>query len=152
MYPYVEGQDMTGIQVPDGVIPMVGGMIAVNTNDPKDSWYLSKSFMKANYKEVVTEESIEAEIQEKGLNAPRLTPDLIDSKIEYCEFFRVTNTTVTICAMILKNGYTVVGKSAAVSMENFDAPLGEKIARDDAREQIWALEGYLLKEKLCTEQ
>jgi len=26
--------------------------------------------------------------------------------------------------------------------------LGEKIAREDARQQIWALEGYLLKEKL----
>jgi len=97
---------------------------------------------------MANEAEIEKEIQKKGLNAPRLTPDLIDSKIEYCEFFRVTNTTVTICAMILKNGYTVVGKSAAVSMENFDSELGEKIARDDAREQIWALEGYLLKERL----
>lgn len=95
------------------------------------------------------EEEIEREIQEKGLTAPRLTPELIDSKISYCQYFRVDNTSVTICAMLLTNGYTVVGKSAAVSLENFDAELGEKIARDDARNQIWALEGYLLKESLC---
>ena len=96
----------------------------------------------------MNEQEIEQEIQDKNLTAPRLTPDLIDSKIEYCEYFRVTNTTVTICAMVLKNGFTVVGKSAAVSTDNFDAELGKKIARDDAREQIWSLEGYLLKEKL----
>ena len=100
----------------------------------------------------IDEQELEQEIQDKGLNAPRLTPDLIDSKILCTQYFRVDNTTVTICAMILQNGYTVVGKSAAVSMDNFDSELGEKIAKDDAREQIWALEGYLLKEKLCTEK
>ncbi len=94
------------------------------------------------------EQDIEQEIQDKGLNAPRLTPDMIDDTILYDEYFRVTNTTVTICALVLKNGYTVVGKSAAISMGNFDEELGRKIARDDAREQIWALEGYLLKDKL----
>ena len=98
------------------------------------------------------EQEIEQEIQDKGLNAPRLTPDLIDSKISYCQYFRVDNTTVTICAMVLKNGFTVVGKSAAVSMENFDSELGEKIAYDDAREQIWSLEGYVLKEQLCRKE
>ena len=46
------------------------------------------------------------------------------------------------------NNYVVVGKSAAVSMANFDEELGRKIAFADAREQIWALEGYLLKDKL----
>ena len=31
---------------------------------------------------MTSEKQIEQEIQEKGLNAPRLTPDLIDSKIK----------------------------------------------------------------------
>lgn len=97
---------------------------------------------------MIDEQQLEQEIQSKGLNAPRLTPALIDAAIAYEEYFRVTNTTCTICSLVLQNGYVVVGKAAAASMENFDAELGRKIARDDAREQIWALEGYLLKERL----
>lgn len=96
----------------------------------------------------MTENEIENEIQAKNLVAPRLTPADIDNTILYEEYYRVANTTTTICALILKNGYVVVGKSAAVSMANFDEELGRKIAREDAREQIWALEGYLLKSKL----
>lgn len=97
---------------------------------------------------MIDEQQLEQEIQSKELNAPRLTPALIDATIVYEEYFRVTNTTCTICSLVLQNGYVVVGKSAAVSMANFDEEIGRKVARDDAREQIWALEGYLLKERL----
>ena len=97
---------------------------------------------------MIDEQQLEQEIQSKGLNAPRLTPALIDATIVYEEYFRVTNTTCTICSLVLQNGYVVVGKSAAVSMDNFDEEIGRKVARDNAREQIWALEGYLLKERL----
>jgi hypothetical protein len=49
----------------------------------------------------------------------------------------------------LKNGFHVVGESAAASPANFDMELGRKIARDNARNKIWALEGYLLRSKLA---
>ncbi len=98
-----------------------------------------------------SEKEIEKELQDKGLNAPRLTPQLIDKSISYSEYFRVNNTTVTICAIVLKNGFTVIGESAAVSMDNFDEAMGKKIAFDNARDKIWALEGYLLKQKLFEE-
>jgi hypothetical protein len=49
----------------------------------------------------------------------------------------------------MNNGYTVVGKSACASPENFDAELGRKIAWEDARKQIWALEGYALRNQLA---
>jgi hypothetical protein len=48
----------------------------------------------------------------------------------------------------LLNGFTVVGESACASPENFDADLGKKIARDDAKRKIWALEGYALRNQL----
>lgn len=94
------------------------------------------------------EVELEDEIQAKGLTAPRLTPSMINDTIVYEEYYRVANTTCTICSLVLKNGYVVVGKSAAVSMENFDEEIGKMIARDDARNQIWALEGYLLKDSI----
>ena len=96
----------------------------------------------------MTEATLEQEIQDKGLNAPRLTPEMVENTISYTDYHIVTNTTCTVCTMVLKNGYVVVGQSAAVSMANFDAKIGHKIAREDAREQIWALEGYLLKQRL----
>jgi len=94
------------------------------------------------------ETEIENEIQEKGLNAPRLTPEAIDSVI-LCEQYHVfSGTTMTVCALTLKNGYIVTGESAAASPSNFDADIGRKIARQNARNKIWALEGYLLRQKL----
>ena len=99
----------------------------------------------------MNEPDLEESIQAKGLTAPRLTPALIDATIVYAEYFRVPNTTCTICALILKNGYVVVGKSAAISMANFDEEIGKQVAYSDAREQIWALEGYALKDSLSKE-
>ena len=54
--------------------------------------------------------------------------------------------------MTLKKGFTVTGESACASPENFDAEVGNKIAFENAREKIWALEGYLLKERLYNGQ
>lgn len=95
------------------------------------------------------ETAIEAEIQRKGLNAPRLTPQHIDDQIVTEQFHVFPGTSLTVCALTLRNGFQVVGESAAASPENFDAEIGRKIARDNARSKIWALEGYLLRSKLA---
>lgn len=92
--------------------------------------------------------NVEKEIQDKGLNAPRVTPDLIESKIVGEQYHVFEGTTFTSCLLHLENGFTVHGESACASPENFNAELGRKIARDNAKNKIWALEGYLLKEKL----
>ncbi len=94
------------------------------------------------------ETQIESEIQAKNLNAPRLTPTLIDDTIVSEDYYVFPNTTLTVCCLTLKNGFTVTGESAAASPENFDVEIGKKIARSNAREKIWTLEGYLLKAKL----
>ncbi len=87
-------------------------------------------------------------VQEKGLNAPRLTPKLIDDTIVGEYYHIVPNTTLTICVLTLQNGFTVTGESAAVSAANFDKEIGRKVAKEIAREKIWSLEGYLLKETI----
>lgn len=96
----------------------------------------------------MTEQAIEKEIQDKNLNAPRLTPDLIDSKIQNKVFHVFGDTCLTVCCLTLTNGFTVTGESACASPENFNAEIGEKIAFEQARNKIWMLEGYLLKQKL----
>ena len=112
-----------------------------------------------------TEQQIEKEIQDKGLNAPRLTPEIIDSKIKairyltgdvapafaHEDYFAKEDKgtpCLTICILTLENGFTVTGESACASPENFDKLIGQKIAYENARNKIWQLEGYLLKQRL----
>lgn len=95
-----------------------------------------------------SEAAVENEIQAKGLNAPRLTPELIDKAIVAGAYHRFPGTTVTVCCLTLQNGFTVIGESACASPENFDEELGRKIAHDNARNKIWQLEGYLLRQRL----
>lgn len=96
----------------------------------------------------MSEQEIENEIQAKGLNAPRLTPEHITGTIKSADYYVFPGTTLTVCCMTLQNGFTVTGESAAASPENFDAEIGRKLAFEQARNKIWALEGYLLKQKL----
>lgn len=116
--------------------------------------------------------SIEQEIQNKGLTAPRITPDDIEANIasehyftgfdgamhrgEYAKYvgdWEVPRTIealglLTFCVLVLRNGFTVTGESACASPENFDAEIGRKIARANAVNKIWPLMGYQLKQQL----
>ena len=131
-------------------------------------------------KKMPSEKQIEQEIQDKGLNAPRLTPNHIDSVIQSVHYFTAGDGYVgaltsseefnalpehertvqpslqldllTFCVIVLRNGFTVTGESACASPKNFNADIGQKVAYENAREKIWLLEGYLLKEKLHQSQ
>nr|ELR5173138.1 hypothetical protein [Providencia rettgeri]ELR5195436.1 hypothetical protein [Providencia rettgeri] len=114
---------------------------------------------------------IETEIQSKGKVAPRVTPEHIENIIVSEHFFTAAQGyekscadnfsndpyplatpdslhLLTFCVLVLKNGFTVTGESACASPENFDEEIGYKIARQNAVNKIWMLEGYLLKQKL----
>ena len=96
---------------------------------------------------MISEKELELEIQDKGLNAPRLTPELIDSKIKEKSFYKLTER-LTVCVVTLKNGFELIGESSCVSADNYNKEIGEKISFENARNKIWELEGYLLKENL----
>jgi hypothetical protein len=112
---------------------------------------------------------LEQEIHNKGANvAPRITPSHIEDCIASVHFFTAADGVnsakrpdtvigddslqslelLTICVLVLKNGFTIVGKSACASPENYNADIGKDVAWRDAKEQIWPLEGYLLKQNL----
>ncbi|API77960.1 hypothetical protein AC251_26030 (plasmid) [Ralstonia pseudosolanacearum] len=93
-------------------------------------------------------DNIEKEIQAKGLTAPRVTPMRIEEVIAGEAYHVFPGTTVTLCCLTLANGFNVIGESACASPENFDAVLGRKIARENAKDKIWALEGYALRNAL----
>lgn len=57
---------------------------------------------------------------------------------------------ITICVIILRNGYKIVGvNEGPVSVENFDPAIGRQYAREKAVNQIWPLMGYELKSQLA---
>ena len=117
----------------------------------------------------MTDQSIEQEIQAKGLTAPRITPADIEANIESEYYFTAENGVMgeetaenrpravyetslcllTFCVLVLRNGFTVTGESACASPENFDAEVGRKIARANAVNKIWPLMGYELRSKLA---
>lgn len=78
--------------------------------------------------------------------APKVTAESIEAKIFGAEYS--FHGTMTICIVTMKNGFQVLGMSACASPENFNAELGKKLAYEKAFNQIWTLEGYLLREKL----
>lgn len=56
MRPYVSGEDLTRISVSaaDKELPTLdGGMIAHNSGNPDDQWYVAKAYFEKNYEEVI---------------------------------------------------------------------------------------------------
>lgn len=94
------------------------------------------------------EGAIEAEIQAKGLTAPRVTPEMLDAEIVVEDYHVFEGTTLTIACLTLANGFTVTGESAAASPDNFNREIGRKIARDNARNKIWPLLGFRLRDQI----
>ncbi|MBB5448415.1 MULTISPECIES: Gp49 family protein [unclassified Paraburkholderia] len=121
----------------------------------------------ATHTQLTDEQSTEAAIQKAGKTAPRVTPADIDEAITGEFYFTASDGVegasghrpnsvragtalglLTFCVLVLRNGFTVTGESACASPENFDPQIGRDIARKNAREKIWMLEGYLLKQRL----
>lgn len=117
----------------------------------------------------MTTKTTEQLIQEKGLTAPRVTPQDLQDNIASVYYFTAAEGVagsagldkevvwdgnpesldlLTLCVLVLKNGFTVTGESACASPENFDAEIGRKIARQNAEQKIWPLMGYHLKQQL----
>lgn len=95
------------------------------------------------------ETEIEQAIQDKGKTGPRITPDMLDQLIAREDYHHFPDSTVTVCVLTLRNGYAVIGSSACADPANFDQEIGRKVARMEARDRIWPLEGYLLRERLA---
>lgn len=55
---------------------------------------------------------------------------------------------LTICVLVLRNGFTVTGTSACASPANFDADIGKRVARADAVRQVWPLLGFQLRDRI----
>lgn len=94
------------------------------------------------------EQELEKKIQEKGLNAPRLTPAAIRAKVVGETYTVLPSGKVMVCELTLENGFTVRGDAAVVSRANFDKEIGRAVSFENALHKVWELEGYLLQQRI----
>jgi len=101
------------------------------------------------------DDAIEQEIKRKGLTAPRLTPEDLDGNVINSAFVKHISAGGQVlrwCVLTTKSGFAVTGRpSVSVSPENDDQEIGEKVAFANARNELWPLMGYALKERLSKE-
>lgn len=92
--------------------------------------------------------------------APRVTLASMEAKIAHRYDFTADKIVdgsdyppelpiLSVCCLVMRNGFIVIGKSAPASADNFNAELGKKFAYEDAIRQLWPHEGYALREKLA---
>lgn len=102
---------------------------------------------------MTTDQAIELEIQAKGLTAPRVTLDDLNANIVHTELVKhvaPSGQVLRWAVLTTRCGYAVTGRpSVSVSPENDNADLGEKMAIDNARNELWPLMGYALKDQLA---
>ena len=72
----------------------------------------------------------------------------IMDKVKTVTYTLLPNGRTTICQLTLENGFTVEGMSACVDVANYNKAMGEKYAYEDAINNVWKFEGYLLAEEL----
>lgn len=116
------------------------------------------------------DQAIEQEIQAKGLTAPRVMPSDLIANIASVHYFTAGDgyagaaaltvevggmiappeqlDLLTFCVLVLQNGFTVTGESACASPANFNEEIGRSIAYENAKQKIWPLMGYALKQRL----
>lgn len=91
---------------------------------------------------------IEQMIKDAGATGPRITEESIKAKIVDALYSRFPESGTTVCVIWLRNGFSFVGHSGCADPANYRKEIGDTIAYKDAFRQIWAAEGYLLKEVL----
>lgn len=98
----------------------------------------------------MNEQEIEQQIQAKGLTAPRISPADLDANIVHTEIVKhvaPSGQVLRWAVLTTKSGFAVTGRpSASVSSANDNAELGERAAIDNARQELWPLMGYALRE------
>ena len=100
----------------------------------------------------MNEQTIEQEIQAKGLTAPRVMPSDMQANILHTEIVKHVSPSGQVlrwAVLTTRNGFAVTGRpSASVSSANDNAEIGERVAIDNAKQELWPLMGYALREEL----
>jgi hypothetical protein len=100
----------------------------------------------------ISPETIDQAHERLGHTAPRVTLADLEANIvnvEIVKHFTVRGQILRWAILTTRSGFAVTGApSASVSPQNDSAEIGEKLAIENARRELWALMGYALREQL----
>lgn len=145
-----ECEALLGRQLGDNSTSLTDAGYLVEYEGGYQAWSPSEPFERA-YREIPDDEaSIERSILDKGLTADRVTPERISQLMAQVVFKTAepVGTSTFVHAFLNDKFFLGTGHSACVSKANFNAEIGERIARNNAeriaRDKLWELEGYAL--------
>lgn len=94
------------------------------------------------------EKVTEQELIDRAI-APRVSKLEIDALLqEGTVLYDHAHHPLTICIFRHPNGFWLIGHSAPASPENYDESIGERLALQKVIDQLWQLEGFLLRSRL----
>lgn len=70
---------------------------------------------------------------------PFITNEMVDALIERTEFWKVPGLPMTVCCLVLKNGYAVTDSASCMNAENYNEELQKKLSYSKARDHIFKL-------------
>lgn len=76
-----------------------------------------------------------------------VTPELLNGMIGNVSYTVIGEST-TICNIVLKNGFSVIGEEHCVDPANFNKKKGEEYAYEKAFNNLWPLAGFLMKQRM----
>jgi hypothetical protein len=82
----------------------------------------------------------------------KVTLQGIMDKVKGATYTLLPSGRTTVCELTMENGFTIKGYSGVVDIKMYNKFLGEKHAYDDAINNIWPFEGYLLAQKMHDER
>lgn len=98
-------------------------------------------------------DDIDALAHAKGLTAPRISMAELEANIVHTKIVKHISPSGQVlrwAVLTVKSGFAVTGRpSAAVSSENDDVEIGERVAIENAKAELWPLMGYELRARLA---
>lgn len=101
---------------------------------------------------VMTPAEVDTALANKEWAGKRVTPEQLEEEIIDEAYYVFPGSTVTVCLLFLRNGFTVTGESACAVPSNFDEEIGKGLARANAKQKLWSLLAFRLRDKITQEE
>lgn len=79
---------------------------------------------------------------------PQLNDEYLESLITHEDYHHFPQTGVTVCCLVVKNGYSVTDEAVCANVATFDPDVGKRRARRNALNELLRMEHYLLRQRI----
>lgn len=82
------------------------------------------------------------------LPVPRLTDAYLETLIVHEDYYHYPGTRVTVCCLVVENGFSITGEAVCANPNQFDFTAGKRQARRNTLKRLKEYEHYLLRQRL----